>query len=391
MKVKHSLAMVVLFACLGAQAQVNSGSNGADGALSPSDTGGACCSDFVINMADHPDGIYHYTSVNIPPNRRIRFIANRNNTPVVWLVQSNCVIEGNIYLSGESAIQGTGGAGGPGGWRGGNGGSAATAGSGPGGGAIGGYAVCASFGSPATNCTPIAPTYGNQFLLPFLGGSGGGGAAIDSAGGGGGGGALLIVASGQIQLSGGISADGGSGTYIYSGGIAGGAGSGGAVRLVGSKIVGSGSVSVRGATAGNGYPRSGDGRVRFDTLDNAFGGKVYGVFTWGYQPIINQANGQGAQLTITSVGGIPISGSPNGQLATPDAVLSAQQKNPTPIVVHCSNIPLNTQITVSVKPANGTPLSATGLNSSGTLLSSTATVLLNMPRGGGIIYATAAN
>ncbi len=59
------------------------------------------------------------------------------------------------------------------------------------------------------------------------------------------------------------------------------------------------------------------------------------------------------------------------------------------IVVHCSNIPLNTQITVSVKPANGTAVSATGLNT-GTLTSSTATVSIVMPRGGGIIYATAA-
>ena len=100
--------------------------------------------------------------------------------------------------------------------------------------------------------------------------------------------------------------------------------------------------------------------------------------------------GQGAQLTVTSVGGVPVSASPSGQLSTPDAVLSAQQNNPIPVVVHCSNIPLNTQITVSVKPANGAAVSATGLNTVGTSASSTATVLLIMPRGGGLIYATAA-
>ena len=40
-------------------AQINSGSNGSDGAFNPT-------SNVVIDMADHPDGIYQYTSVNIP-------------------------------------------------------------------------------------------------------------------------------------------------------------------------------------------------------------------------------------------------------------------------------------------------------------------------------------
>jgi hypothetical protein len=44
---------------------------------------------------------------------------------------------------------------------------------------------------------------------------------------------------------------------------------------------------------------------------------------------------------------------------------------------------------VTVKPANGSTVSAVGYNTTGTLASSTATVLMNMPRGGGIIYATA--
>jgi len=76
------------------------------------------------------------------------------------------------------------------------------------------------------------------------------------------------------------------------------------------------------------------------------------------------------------------------KLATPDALIFAQQNNPIPIVVRCANIPLNTQITVSVRPANGSVVSATG-NNTGTLASSTATISINMPRAGGIIYATA--
>jgi hypothetical protein len=58
--------------------------------------------------------------------------------------------------------------------------------------------------------------------------------------------------------------------------------------------------------------------------------------------------------------------------------------------VNCANLPLNTQITVSVKPANGAAVSVTGYNTTGTLASSMATISINIPRGGGLIYATAA-
>lgn len=156
--------------------------------------------------------------------------------------------------------------------------------------------------------------------------------------------------------------------------------------MVASGITGLGSVN-----AGPGYPGPwANGRIRFDNYENNFGGSVSGVFTQGSQFIIIPIAGQGAQLTVTSVGGVPVSVSPTGALSTPDAVLSAQQNNPIPIVVHCSNLPLNTQITVSVKPANAPAVSATGLNNTGTLASSTATVSLTMPRGGGLIYTTAA-
>ena len=110
----------------------------------------------------------------------------------------------------------------------------------------------------------------------------------------------------------------------------------------------------------------------------------------GSQFVIIPASGQLPQLTVTSVGGVPVSASPTGVLSTPDAVISAQQNNPVPIIVQCSNIPLNTPITVSVTSMNGSPVSTVGYNSTGTLASSTATISVVMPRGGGLIYATAA-
>ena len=390
-RIVAALALTTVAACFSARAQVNSGSTGSDGALDFSAV--TITTNIVIDMHDHPTGIYNYTYVNIPTNVTVSFIPNANNTPVTWLVQSNVVINGEVNVGGQSANGAVGGIGGPGGWGGGSGGSNPTAGQGPGGGAAGGYALCGSYGTLATSPSN-GKLYGNQFILPLLGGSGGGGTLYYSgfgvAGGGGGGGAILIAASGQIQANGTINASGGSGVYIYWGGIGGGSGSGGAVRLVATKITGTGNVAASGQVAGNGYYSSGSGRVRFDTFESDFGGTISGVFSQGFQPIIVPTAGQGVQLNIASVGGEAVSANPSGQLATPDAIISGQQANPISIVVNCSNLPLNTPITVTVNPANGTPVSATGYNTTGTLASSTATVSLLMPRGGGIICATAA-
>ena len=131
------------------------------------------------------------------------------------------------------------------------------------------------------------------------------------------------------------------------------------------------------------------GRIRFDTLENNFGGRISGVFTQGFQPIIIPAPGQGIQLAIQSLAGVAVAASPSGVLANPDVIIPAQQANPIPIVVRCTNIPLNTEISVVVHPANGPDVQAVGLNNAGTQASSTATMSLNMPRGGGIIYARA--
>ena len=367
------------------RAQVNSGSDGSDGALDYSAITNT--NNIVIDMHDHPTGIYNYTYVNIPANVTVTFIPNTVNTPVVWLVQSNCIINGNIGVNGQSASSsGNGGSGGPGGFAGGNVGGAGVPGGnglGPGGGIGGTNSYAWGCGSYATTGQTYevapGPTYGNLFIFPLIGGSGGGGSESGSnngGGGGGGGGAILIAASGSITFTGSISANGGGGCTF---------GSGGAVRLVASTLSGGGSVSASGRNFG------GNGWVRFDAIVNTLSGSVSGQVSRGFQPIILPAAGQVAQLFIASVAGISVSATPGGQLLWPDAILSGQQANPIPIVVNCSNLPLNTQITVTVTPANGSSVSAVGYNNTGTLASSTATVSLNIPRGGGgYIYATAA-
>lgn len=379
----------LLVAFAPALAQVNSGSNGSDGPFNP--TG-----DVTIDMADHPDGIYHYTSVNIPSGVTVTFTPNANNTPVVWLVQGDCVIGGAIDIKGKNAIGGVGGAGGPGGFAGGNGADSPSNGLGPGGGAAGFGAAFATVGYGANISETNSLVYSNQYLLPLIGGSGGGGAqgnwvyftwvppqySNNSAGGGGG--AILIAASNTIQFNGSISAVSGTGS-AYNAYVR---GSGGAVRLVSAIISGSGAINVDGGSSSGASARSGgQGRVRFDALQHSFGGTITGPFTQGFQPIILPASGQGVQLAIQSIGGVSVAGSPNGVLANPDVILPAQQTNPMNVVVNCTNLPLNTTITVTVHPANGADIVATGTNSSGTETASTATIPVTMPRGGGIIFA----
>ncbi len=67
MKKALLLGAALLGSALSANSQVNSGSDGHDGAFNPTQ-------DIEIDMADHPDGIYHYTSVNIP-GAQCKFLA----------------------------------------------------------------------------------------------------------------------------------------------------------------------------------------------------------------------------------------------------------------------------------------------------------------------------
>jgi hypothetical protein len=398
-------------------AQVNSGSNGSDGALNPT-------SNLVIDMADHPDGIYHYTSVNIPAGVTVSFIPNAGNKPVVWLVQGNCTIAGELRLSGSDTAQSisvSGARGGPGGWNGGNGAVSSASspgeGLGPGGGTVGTdlrfHGGNASFATPgerdasftATGYPPQFPSgaiYGNAFCLPLHGGSGGAGGR--EVGGGGGGGALLIAASGTFSIpnTGTIRVNGGRGYYDIPGwgfgGFAGG-GSGGTIRIVATTITGGGALDANGGSAlydvwsnypfgpGFSFNKAGLGRIRLDGYNITYNGLATGERTSGLQPIILPPVNQSITLAIQSVAGTAVPASPAGQLTAPDVIVPASHQNPVPIVVRCTNIPINTEIIVDVKPANGPVVRAVAPNTVGTQASSTATVQVNMPRGGGTIQA----
>ncbi len=176
---------------------------------------------------------------------------------------------------------------------------------------------------------------------------------------------------------------------------------GGAIRLVATALSGGGTLNTSGGSAlygqynnypyGTGYyfDSAGSGRIRLDGLSITFNGPTTGMKTSGFQPIILPPPNQAVALSIQSVAGAAVAASPAGSLITPDVVVPGNQQNPIAIVVQCVNIPLNTEIIVDLKPANGSTVRAVGLNNTGTQASSTATVSLNMPRGGGTIQAKA--
>lgn len=398
MKALSRLCSLLFFLQISANAQVNSGSNGSDGALNP-------VGNLVINMADRPDGIYHYTSVNIPEGVTVKFIPNTANTPIIWLVQGSVILGGTIDISGSAPTHGAGGLAGPGGYSGGvtsGAGNPAGTGLGPGGGqgynpylpsvptAYGGNASFATTGGRRTHQQLQAfpgEMYGNIFLFPLVGGSGGGGGG--GYGGCGGGGAMLIAASNEVRIMGQIIANGGGIPTWQTPGSNSGAGSGGGVRIVSRTLTGHGSINALGGSQYWTLNTAGTGRIRLDIIDSSFSGSTQGVTTTGFQPIILPPSNHSINLAIQSVAGVDVANTPTGQLVTPDVIIPPHQQNPVSIVVRCTNIPLNTEIIVDVKPANGEAIRAAGLNTTGTQASSTATVQVQMPRGGGTIQAKA--
>jgi len=221
--------MTLMAAPASAQSFFRSGSTGADGAFSPA-------KDVIIDMNTKPNGIWHYTTINIPAGVTVTFKPNAANTPVIWLASGEVIIAGVINLDGANGGRnndpGNEARGGPGGFRGGRGNregefvnplTAATPGDGPGGGLPGSSSnACGGGGGYATvggGDEVGGPAYGDILLRSlFVGGSGGGGGAAGPSGrgfnGGGGGGAILIASSSTIRFTnanGGIGANGGTG------------------------------------------------------------------------------------------------------------------------------------------------------------------------------------
>jgi len=355
-----------------------SGSTGADGAFNPT----------ANTLRQLPaDGVFNFTTVNIPTGVTVTFTKNAANTPVYILATGDVVIAGTIKVDGGSTSSTTGtapGIGGPGGYDGGYGGGVNALGGkgmGPGGGgggpstsyrAGGGGGFGTAGGTYAANHGAGGPVYGNASLVPLIGGSGGGGGAGYSSsaeyGGGGGGGALLIASSASITVTGSISANGGNG-YNYAGG-----GSGGAIRLIANTISGTGNISARGGNLGS-TDNGGQGRIRLEASTNNFTPCTDPVYTYGQPGSAFLANAP--VLRITSVASVSVPANPTGSYAQPDLLLPNTTTNPVTVNLSASYIPVGTSVTVSVIPQYGSTSSVT-TSLSGVLESSTASASVNL-------------
>lgn len=353
----------------------DSGSTGADGVFNPNSS---------ITVQVPESGVFNYTTVNIPTGVTVTYKKNEANTPVTILASGNVTISGTVSVSGSSAGASVPGYGGPGGFDGGRGGSTSNAGlrgQGPGagvgglprtdadlGGGFGGGGGFGFVGNTGTGLDAGAggTVYGNDRLIPLIGGSGGGGGGGNTGypggGGGGGGGSILIASSGTITVTGAINANGGNGaSSSFARGSTGGGGSGGSVRLIANTIAGNGSISATGSIAGtNNFNNTdgslgsgGNGRIRLECTTMTRTNPTTPAYTTGTpSPVVPTAF---PTLSITSIAGISVTGITKGSTDTPDIYLPYGTTSPVSVVVTGTNLPVGSRtVTVKAVPATGT-------------------------------------
>jgi|Deesub1362B_J571_1020462.scaffolds.fasta_scaffold00175_2 hypothetical protein len=374
----------------------DSGSTGADGPFSPTE-------DTVLQVPE--DGIFNFTTINIPAGVTVTFKKNSRNTPVYILATGDVIIEGVISVDGTDAVNQFPGEGGPGGFDGGAGGPTLTAGGnglGPGGGeggkvlsqGIGSGGGGGGFGTSGDNGLKSfggtgdvgkgGSTYGNEKLLPITGGSGGGGGGgcknndnqVGGAGGGGGG-AIVIASSSTITISGTLTANGGKGAMLCSGG---GGGSGGAIRLIADKIIINGNIKAvggKGASAPykNAGGNGGQGRIRIEAYSLQMTTQTVPQFIAGRPSSVFVA--EVPELRIVEVAGVAVPQNPTGRFGTPDVTLPLGTQNPVPVKIVASKIPTGTVVKLTSTPEHGPVETATG-TLTGTFDSSSVTIDINL-------------
>ena len=380
----------------GIQAQFVSGSDESDGALT-FDPGGGEDITVVFKPAEFnppldPDGdnVYHFTTVDIPPNVTVRLGADvMGPIPVVWLASGDVNIEGVVDLDGENGhaiaeprVISIAGAGGFGGGLGGTEFNDPGPGLGSGGGGVGGPEPGdgGGAGHAFDGDGPLGFAYGNIFLLPMTGGSGGAGGAFDpglnGGGGGAGGGSILIASSTTITTSPGglITADGGNGG---GGGFRGGGGSGGGIRLMANDIQIGGRLSARGGPAGGVNPGS-EGRIRIESYERVITGTLHTTPYFGV-PIQVFPPGNAPRIRVTQIAGVALPDTPTGSLTMPDSVID--EVNEVSVTVEARNIPVGTIVTLQIFPNLGDPITVETTPLAGTEEQSTAEAMVQFPRG----------
>ncbi|NOY84424.1 MAG: hypothetical protein GXO96_06325 [Nitrospirae bacterium] len=89
------IAIIFLSASPGLAQTFISGSTGVDGAFSPA-------ADITIPLP--PDGVFNYTTVNIPTGETITYAQNSANTPVTILATGDVNIEGTLDIRCENGL-----------------------------------------------------------------------------------------------------------------------------------------------------------------------------------------------------------------------------------------------------------------------------------------------
>ncbi len=340
---------------------------------------------YVVDLGSKPDGIFNFTSIDIPSNVSVSFHSNIANTPVIWRASENVEIFGEINLSGKDGVENlgsdTGAPGGPGGFRGGVGGinediSGSYAGQ-PGLGAGGGAPGMDRFQNAQDG--QFAGVYGNLALNPLLGGSGGGGGGSTDgrggSGGGGGGGAILIASSKDIILEGSIVSKGGTGSTINGDG---GAGSGGAVLLIADRLLGTGSIDV----SSDGGP----GIVRLEGYERPLASGSVTTPIVGF-PDSSRSFENRPELMIASVAGLGIPEDPLGTFSTPDVTLSSSEE--VEIRVTARNLPDGTPVRLRMSSAGGSITIPDLALPAPTLTAGAVTFQVVLPDGVGALQAVA--
>jgi plastocyanin len=383
---------------------------GSDGAFAPAsnvtvDLSQAATADW--DSAGSDNGVYDpnkwavvfkYSSVNIPAGVTVTFTNHPSRAPVVWLIDGDATINGTVYLNGQnySATYGIAGEPGPGGFRGGYHYETASligsGGFGPGGNLSRETDTTRRDGSYATVGAAGGPIYGNNRILPLIGGSGGGGGAFSTfLTGGAGGGAILIVVNGTLTLNGVISAQGGGGYLKPYSGWQCGHGSGGAVRLVADALGGavSGGVTVEALDS-----YAAQGRIRLEansvTGDVRFYPQTYPVAP--DDPVLIWPPNAAPSVKVLSIGEVDAPDDPRASLEVGQSDVVVEHSETTRIVLQTQNVDtVNGTVQVRVLPKSGNAFLVNAVFESGTQLVGTWVAEATLPDGFFTLQAIAKN
>jgi hypothetical protein len=188
-----------------------------------------------------------------------------------------------------------------------------------------------------------------------------------------------------VNITGTISADGGTsgGSAGQGFGGSGGAGSGGAIRIVATTISGNGTINAGGEGSGSAaYGAGGNGgagRIRLEAESITRAASTYPAYTFA-PPGSLFATGL-PTLNITSVAGVAI---------TPgtEVMLPANTANPVTVTLTATGVPVGNTITLTVTPANTAPVTVASTALAGTPDNATASASINLSPGASTLSAS---